>query len=311
MSSSRPPKGTTDRIRRAGKSPHFPRHFREKVVILSILLHILFFLAWENASLLGLFITPVPAPLPTEPIVLDLQPDQSSPPRRVIETPPDAEIPQVPDKADFLSDRNAMARNENVDQEKPVAEAPHNRGDLETHDLPPSPKAATESSTVEEPQPKSYRNLLNTDSYVKENFQRQLQEKPQQTPSQRERTGIEHQQLATRVKDMGGLSFNTYNWDFAPYMLRLKALIEQNIHPPHAFTHLGLISGVTLLRFKIYPNGELADLEVLDSKGHKTLMETSTSAVQISAPFPDLPKNFPEPYLEVTGKFIYMIRQHP
>ncbi len=285
-----------------------PHHFREKVLILSILLHILFFLSWENATLLGIFNTvPTPA-VQSEPIVLDLQPPPSEKPKRVIESPPDAEIPQAPQKADFLSDRNAKARNPETDSSKPLSDEPFNRGDIETHSQPPSPEPSPQNPAPTEPKPKTYKNLLNTDTIVRDHFQKQLQEQQQPNPSERERRGISHQQLANRVEDMGGLSFNTYNWDFAPYMLRLKALIEKNIYPPHAFTHLGMISGVTLLRFKIYPNGELRDLEVLDYKGHKTLMETSASAVQISAPFPDLPRNFPEPYLEVTGKFIYIIR---
>lgn len=284
-----------------------PAHFREKVLFLSILLHLLFFITWENGSRLGWFaVTPTPTP-EVEPIELDLQQPPPSQKKQVIETPADAETPEPTPNADFLSDRNARARNERSDPSKPIEDEPYNQGDLETHSLPPSPKPAPPNPPEAEPQPKRYPDLLNTDTYVRDFFKKQIKEQSQ--PSEQERMGIAHQQLAKRVNDMGGLSFNTYNWDFAPYMLRLKALIEQNIHPPHAFTQLGMISGVTLLRFKIYPDGTLGDLEVLDYTGHKTLMETSTSAVQLSAPFPDLPKNFPEPFLEVTGKFLYLIKE--
>jgi hypothetical protein len=298
-----------DPIKHAWYRPQaLPSHFREKILFLSILLHLLFFVVWENSSRLGLFsVTPPPTPV-AEPIVLDLQQPPPAPPKRVIESPPDAEIPQPPEKADFLSDRNARARNEKADLSKPVTEDPFNPGDLETHSLPPSPKPAPPAPPVSEPEPKPKPDLLNTDNYVRENFRKQMQEQAQ--TSERERMGIAHQHLTNRVKDMGGLAFNTYNWDFAPYMLRLKAIIEQNIHPPHAFSHLGIISGVTLLRFKIFPDGTLRDLEILDFTGHKTLMETSASAVQISAPFPDLPRDFPEPYLEVTGKFLYLIKDN-
>jgi outer membrane biosynthesis protein TonB len=118
---------------------------------------------------------------------------------------------------------------------------------------------------------------------------------------------VEHDNQESRALDSGGLSFNTYNWNFAPYMLELKRRIQRNIHPPAAFMYLGLISGETLVRFKIYPNGQMQDFQVLDYRGHKSLMITSVNAVEVSAPFPLLPPDFPEPYLEVTGKFIYFV----
>ncbi len=284
-----------------------PGHFHRKVIFLSILLHVLFFLLWENASFFNIFADIRPIPVQNEPIVLDLQPVPENRPKEVIETPQDAQIPEPPPKADFLSDRNAKARNPEPAPSQPPVEEPYSEGELDTHDLPPSPEIAPDTPVAGEPKPKDFKNLLNTENIVREQFRKKFEEKASD-PSVTERNSIRHRQLAERVKDMGGLSFNTYNWNFAPYMLRLKALIEQNIFPPHAFTKLGLINGVTLLRFKIYPNGELKDLEVLDYQGHRSLMETSTSAVRISAPFPNLPADFPEPYLEVTGKFLYLVR---
>lgn len=292
---------------RASPAPAFPAHLRQKVILLSLLLHVLFFLLWENASSLGLFSPAPPAVLQSEPIVLDLQPPAREMPKEVIETPRDAQVPQPPPRADFLSDRDARARNPEADASVPQEDEPFSPGELETHSLPPSPPIAPDRPSPKEPENKSYQSLLNTERIVRETFRKQLHEEASD-PSSIERSGVPHRNLSERVKDMGGLSFNTYNWEFAPYMLRLKALIEQNIYPPHAFTRLGLISGVTLLRFKIYPDGELRDLEVLDAEGHRSLMETSTEAVRLSAPFPNLPKNFPEPYLEVTGKFMYLIR---
>jgi hypothetical protein len=120
--------------------------------------------------------------------------------------------------------------------------------------------------------------------------------------------GVAHHHPDSQVADSGGLSFNTYNWDFAPYMLELKERIRRNIFPPIAFSQLGLIDGDTVLRFKIYPSGELRDLELLAYQGHYSLMQTSTYAIKVSAPFRKLPGNFPEPYLEVTAKFTFFIK---
>ena len=90
-------------------------------------------------------------------------------------------------------------------------------------------------------------------------------------------------------------------------MIWLKRRIKSNIYPPPAFTHMGLISGQTKLQFRIETDGRMKILELLDYKGHRSLMETSLRAVELSAPFRQLPLNFPEPYLEITAEFEYII----
>ena len=47
--------------------------------------------------------------------------------------------------------------------------------------------------------------------------------------------------------------------------------------------------------------------EVLDSRGSELLLKTSTQAVELSAPFKALPEDFPEPFLEITGLFAYIL----
>ena len=113
-------------------------------------------------------------------------------------------------------------------------------------------------------------------------------------------TPHDHQQ--TRVIDIGGLSHDTKDGgDIWRYLQALKKKIQGNIHPPGAHTSWRLsMNGETRLRFKIYKNGELKDLEILEHKGHKPLKITSVNAIELSAPFPELPPGFTEPYLEVT-----------
>jgi outer membrane biosynthesis protein TonB len=113
--------------------------------------------------------------------------------------------------------------------------------------------------------------------------------------------------LRSRAPELGSFAINTYAWDYAPYLLWLKRRIEQNIYPPSAFTRMGIISGQTELRFRIYPNGRLEELHVLQTVGHKSLMETSVRAVELSVPLKPLPADFPEPYLEVTALFEYIV----
>lgn len=119
---------------------------------------------------------------------------------------------------------------------------------------------------------------------------------------------MDYDQEFTDVLEKGGIKFNTYKWDFAPYLLSMKKKVESHINPPYAFTRLGAIDGNTLVRFKIMQDGSLENLEILGSDAHSSLDITSTNAIKFSAPFRHLPGNFPEPYLEVTALFSYLIR---
>jgi TonB family protein len=105
----------------------------------------------------------------------------------------------------------------------------------------------------------------------------------------------------------GGLSFNTYDWDFAPYMLAMKRAIESHLFPPYAFTHMGLVSGTNIIRFTVMPDGRVRGLEILGSDAHFSLDRTSVRAIESSVPFLPLPREFPEEYLEVTAHFSYVI----
>jgi outer membrane biosynthesis protein TonB len=271
-------------------------------------------LFWEAAIKLELFELNIKPKQPPEtaPIVFDLQPEG---PKEVIETPDDAKVVEKQKKANFLSDKNALARSPETDPEKEVGEA-FSRGDFESHDLPTTQGPPGAIPVVPE-QKKSDPTDKPADSALEQSTREAIKEyieKKQQTqtlpPGVRERQpGVRHDNRDSRAMDSGGLSFNTYNWNFAPYMLTLKEKIRRNIFPPPAFTRLGLISGSTLLRFKIFPDGKMKDLQILGHKGHKSLMQTSNTAIEISVPFEPLPGDFPEPFLEVTCRFSYLIHR--
>ena len=292
---------------------------KRQVIVLSILLHILFLVFWESFITLDIF-QALPAAPPLEaqnaPLVFDLaQPDL---PHEVIATPADAKTTANPQKADFLSDKNALARNQEQVPGVPQGNDPFSRGDFASHDLPSQPANPERETATAQPTEKP----AETDKSPKEANQEMLAKETTvaskvqnteapaigKTPFQLPIPGVQHDHRDSQVPDSGGLSFNTYNWDFAPYMLELKERIRRNIFPPLAFSQLGMIDGDTLLRFKIYPNGELRDLELLAYQGHRSLMETSTLAVKVSAPFRKLPGNFPELYLQVTAKFSFFIK---
>lgn len=290
---------------------------RKKIIIASILLHVLFFALWEAGIILDLFGQEVPlVPADIQPIVLELQPPESERPgpREVIETPEDAKVVEKQDKADFLSDKNALARNPGADPNVDLGAA-FSRGDLDTHELPrqegPLGKTPEPSKPdIQQPDQKQQQEQKPETADTYANIFRPPKTLPSPPPGVQERLpSVRHDNRDSRVEDSGGLSFNTYDWDFAPYLIMLKHRIQRNIFPPPAFSQLGIIDGETVLRFKIYPNGQMKDLAVLNYNGHESLMITSRNAIESSAPFPGLPKDFPEPYLEVTGKFIYFVRR--
>jgi TonB family protein len=113
--------------------------------------------------------------------------------------------------------------------------------------------------------------------------------------------------LLSSVGRKGGLSFNTYDWDFAPYMVAMKRAIENHLFPPYAFTHMGLISGTNTVRFTVMSDGHIGGLEILGSDAHFSLDRTSVRAIESSVPFLPLPRDFPEEHLEVTAHFSYVI----
>ncbi|MCP4221393.1 MAG: TonB C-terminal domain-containing protein [bacterium] len=289
---------------------------RKRVILLSILFHILLLLIWEGAELLNIFGTKsIPQPPPAEPIVFDLQ-QPSQQPREVIQTPEDAETTKTPKNPKFLSDKNALARNAEKSPDLKVDEA-FSKGDYDSHDLPPQNQPVGEPPRPREQEKREEKEdeEENEEVDIREATDRLLKEftlKPpsQSPPGARDRApGVQHDQQLSRADKTGGISFNTYDWDFAPYMLALKNRIQRNIFPPDSFSKFGIINGNTLLRFKIYPDGRLEDLQVLKYIGHKSLMVTSSNAVEVSAPFPELPSNFPEPFLVVTGKFVYFVKR--
>jgi len=279
-------------------------------------------MGWETAVKWKLLSVnpPVKPTTASKPIVFDFQ-QESAPrqmPREVIETPQDAKTVKNQKEARFLSDKNAAASNPQANPDLKLGD-PYSKGVFDTHDLTttrkptgenPPPAAAQKQEQPSEEQPKEYgdlsvQNLLNR---MNLDFMGNGKGKPTNRPGDPEQIpGVPHDNLDSRALESGGLSFNTYNWDYAPYMLMLKRRIQRNIFPPAAFTYLGMIGGETYLRFKIYPDGRMRDLVILKYAGHKVLMETSYNAVDISAPFPPLPSGFPEKYLEVTGKFIYFV----
>jgi len=261
-------------------------------IVASIVVHILLLLLLQTDK--SVFFKPQqPDSLPKEDrLVFEL-----------IETP-DLED-QIPDtESELVSDKNTKASDLN-ENELSESNIPFQTGETTLKSFNEIFPEQKKQDGVSRPNEETISDILadinkNKPSFLDEFQKRQkLQNLTQNKP--------EYNQELSSTRKKGGVKFNTYAWDFAPYMLQLKRKVQGNINPPYAFSRLGAIDGDTLIRFKIMQDGSLQDLEILGSDAHYTLDDTSTRAITYSAPFVPLPSNFPEPYLEVTALFSYII----
>ncbi|HYO46027.1 MAG TPA: hypothetical protein VEY33_05000 [Gemmatimonadota bacterium] len=113
-------------------------------------------------------------------------------------------------------------------------------------------------------------------------------------------------QRLTRAEAGSAFTLNTTAWEWAPYMQRLKARIEQHISPPMAF-YYGTAAWISRVRFRIGPDGRLLEFRLLDHRGVENLQYVALDAITRAADYEPLPPGFPEPYLEITGNFYFNV----
>jgi outer membrane biosynthesis protein TonB len=299
----------------------------------SLLLHLIFVAAFRPVSLLdGLLVKEQQSEPDPPPIEFELVPDQQ---RELVETPADAATDKVPQETPFLSDKTARARDENP--ATTPENVPFSDGRTEYRVFAggegqlgsiPQPQE-TQKQTEQNEQQKEQDDSKTVESEIEPEIVQgqddpqavRQQQKTQPFSPDRLRSGSRRQtanansftddanwsQKEFSAKDLGGVSLNTYAWDFAPYILAMKRKIKNHVYPPPAFYQMGAIDGETVLRFRVQRDGTVTDLNVLDYKGHKTLMQTSVNAVNASQSFKPLPDDFPEKYLELTWTFVYSI----
>ena len=107
-------------------------------VYASIICHFLLFLGLAQAVRLGLFDLQIKPPKVDEPIVFDLTPEimprNKNLPDEIIETPDDAKTVEQQDDADFLSDKNAVARNAETALNVKLGD-PYSKGEMQSHEV--------------------------------------------------------------------------------------------------------------------------------------------------------------------------------
>ncbi|MBN2001028.1 energy transducer TonB [candidate division KSB1 bacterium] len=262
-----------------------------------------------------------------EPLTFDLV----NPLAELVETPPDAEIPE-PQNARYMSDKNARAQDIYADNDLPSGDA-FSRGRTDyklfagggnlTEQVPQQVSEQTAEQTNDQhdltDSPEQEESLTSGDVRLFDN-QRYTRRSQKFDPALLRGSGANRTLPANNfsddvnwdnqnsdARDLGGVSLNTYAWDFAPYIIYMKRRMREHIYPPPAFSQMGAIQGEILIRFRVERDGTVSKLELISYKGHKSLAETSLNAVKGSDPFKQLPENFPEKYLELTWTFIYSI----
>lgn len=282
------------------------KHWLGRALLLSVLLHLLAILGAGSMltwQLLARAAAPDAPPQKTErPLVFQLT-----------ETPESARVDQPVDNPQFVSDKTARAQNPQSPENLPI-DAPYSDGVIRSP-LPPEQRSQTEPASPQpQPQPADLAENQIAPQRRSEFRPELLRPESDQRADRRAANGEldreKDSNTDSRAPDFGSFSLSTYDWDFAPYLLRLKRRIERNIFPPPAFTYMGIISGRTSLKFRIGLDGKLEVLEVIEYQGHESLRTTSVRAVEVSAPFEPLPKDFPDNFLEITARFDYIIKRY-
>jgi hypothetical protein len=284
-------------------------------LLISVLLHLLLLLIWRPLSEIELFPEKAEEDRPSVPLIFDL-----------VETPDDA-IRGVPDETNLVSDKDALARDESVDL--PDGEA-YSEGEVDHRVFAGDPDAggqqtaqseARQNQQEEDAESEPWNPVLDwAGSYFNSQRQRTKDTRDGKSslfqdkvgppsPQRRFTDDVNFDQRETGADAKGSITLNTYEWDYASYILHMKRKLKSNIFPPAIFTYMGGISGETTLFFRVWPDGRMTDLSVVEYMGHKTLMETSVTAVEKSSPFRPLPENFPEEYLELRWTFYYYTRR--
>jgi len=102
------------------------------------------------------------------------------------------------------------------------------------------------------------------------------------------------------------ITFDTGEFKYEAYMMRLKERIERIWHYPSEAARRGLY-GDLYIRFTIKKNGMLGDVELVRTSGHRDLDQAAMQALKDGEPYWPLPDEWGKDTLPVTGHFVYSI----
>jgi|GEM_PF-897422 TonB family C-terminal domain len=109
---------------------------------------------------------------------------------------------------------------------------------------------------------------------------------------------------ATTVSEIAFAQNFKSNW----YIQNVQSRIEDNFKPPAGLTDKKDVS--LIASFTIFNNGNISKVSITQSSGTPTLDNIAIKAVQISAPFGQLPMGFSENKLDVSLTLYYTKQAH-
>jgi hypothetical protein len=222
-------------------------------------------------------------------------------PKQIVENMNENEL--LPDFSDFLSEMNSRASNPNLLDE--TGKMPFSEGNVPLANL--SKPFLNPAYTKTPSQRKFTKDALTgeyTDNILQANQHQEQLQNVQSPASEGTNNMLEQKQFS--VDNVGDISLSTYAWDWAPYLNAFKKKYISNVYPPPAF-YMGLIEGITVVKFTIDRQGNLLRHEVLGHQGHSSLEQTTVNAVISCFPFKPLPTHFPDETLTVTLRMSYII----
>jgi TonB family protein len=101
------------------------------------------------------------------------------------------------------------------------------------------------------------------------------------------------------LSDTQGVDFSDWlaRWHYITQMT-WDPLIPDEVNPPI------LKSGVVVIHFKVLPNGQVTDMQLDGRSGDTGLDRAAWGAISGSS-YPNLPREFHGPYLELRAYFLY------
>ncbi|GAB4421597.1 MAG: energy transducer TonB [Thermodesulfovibrionales bacterium] len=117
---------------------------------------------------------------------------------------------------------------------------------------------------------------------------------------------VERFAMKEDIKKDSSISFDTKEFKYYTYMMRLKEKIEGIWKYPNEAAARG-IYGDLYIRFTIKRNGMLSDTELVRTSGHRSLDEAAMKALKDAEPFWPLPDEWGKDAISITGHFVYSL----
>lgn len=116
----------------------------------------------------------------------------------------------------------------------------------------------------------------------------------------------ELQKAVEHPKEPSGITFDTKEFKYRSYMMRLKEKIESIWQYPRSAAERG-IYGDLFIRFSIKRDGTLGRVDLIRTSGFRELDEAALAALRDAAPYWPLPEDWKLDEFIIDGHFIYTL----